>query len=97
MEKLGKPKQDLKAVELLGYVDLEKIAENIRNPEIGIASFGLHNDDQKSKGKDKKKAKVTFSSFDLIDWFCVNVPICHTRSDAVVLGNKVWIFSFCFC
>ena len=39
LEKLGKPKQDLKAVELLGYVDLEKIAENIRNPEIGIARF----------------------------------------------------------
>ena len=39
--KLGKPKQNQKAVELLGYVDLEKIAENIRNPSIGISRFGF--------------------------------------------------------
>ena len=26
--------------------------------------------------------------------FCVNVPICHTRSDAVSLGNKLLEFHF---
>ena len=50
-------------------------------------------DDAKTKGK-KKSTKVPFSAFDLIDWFCVNVPICHTRSDAVSLGNKLLEFHF---
>ena len=58
-------------------------------------SFGLHSSEPQQKGKGpKRKPRIKFSSYDLIDWFCVNVPICHTRSDAVVLGNKLLEFQF---
>ena len=37
LESLGKPEKDERAVNLFGYVDLEKIVANMKNPETGIA------------------------------------------------------------
>ena len=36
---LGEPKQDQRPVEMLGYLDLEKIVEDLKNPEKGISTF----------------------------------------------------------
>eukprot|EP00008_Paramoeba_atlantica_P002117 CAMPEP_0201504014 /NCGR_PEP_ID=MMETSP0151_2-20130828/84976_1 /ASSEMBLY_ACC=CAM_ASM_000257 /TAXON_ID=200890 /ORGANISM="Paramoeba atlantica, Strain 621/1 / CCAP 1560/9" /LENGTH=555 /DNA_ID=CAMNT_0047897715 /DNA_START=506 /DNA_END=2173 /DNA_ORIENTATION=- len=87
---LGEPKQDQRPVEMLGYLDLEKIVEDLKNPEKGISTFGLHESD--SKGKQKKM--IRFAAFDLIDWLCVNVPICNSRVDAVSLGSRLMNYRF---
>ncbi len=36
LEKLGVPEKDQRPVHHLGYVDLEKIVENMKNPDTGI-------------------------------------------------------------
>lgn len=41
LEKLGKPERDERAVNLFGYVDLEKIVENLKNPATGILKYVL--------------------------------------------------------
>ena len=37
---------------------------------------------------------IRFAAFDLIDWLCVNVPICNSRVDAVSLGSRLMNYRF---
>ena len=45
------------------------------------------------KGR-KAGEEVTFSSLDLIDWFNVYVPVCQTRNDSLILGNRLLEYQF---